>query len=60
MVGSLDDEIKLYFNFRCNHHNFFYHDVMFKKLAAVFYRDLKTTRRSRVVLDPIKHVLRVF
>ena len=34
--------------------------LMFKTQAAVFYRDFKTTTRSRVVLDPMKHVLRVF
>ena len=33
---------------------------MFKTRAVVFYRDLKTTRRNHVVLDPIKHLLQVF
>ena len=40
---------------------------MFKKRAAAFYRGLKTrgvyevyTRRRRVFLEPIKHVLLVF
>ena len=32
---------------------------MFKTRAAVL-SGFKTSRRSRVVLDPIKHVLRVF
>ena len=32
--------------------------VMFKKQAGVFYRI--STRRSQVVLDPIKHMLQVF
>ena len=34
--------------------------VMFKTRVAVFLSVFKTTRRSRVVLDPIKYVLRVF
>ena len=35
--------------------------VIFKTRAAVFLRNfLNTTRHSRVVLDPIKLVLRVF
>ena len=32
---------------------------MFKKQAGVFF-GFKTTRRSQVVLNPIKHVLQVF
>ena len=33
---------------------------MFKTRAAVQLSGFKTTRRSRVVLDPVKHVLRGF
>ena len=34
--------------------------VMFQKKSSSVLSGFKNTRRSRVLLDPIKHVLRVF
>ena len=33
--------------------------VMFNKRAALFYR-FKITSRRRAILDPVKHLLRVY